>query len=124
MDSAGLKNANPSLIKDIKDPEYPISLEELGVIKEDAVEVDNKQNNVRVTFTPPVVHCEMAYAMGLCLRVKLTRSLPPQYQVDVRVAPGSHKTEAEVNEKLNTKECVAAALEDPALIDMLDKCLV
>ncbi|KAL6511287.1 hypothetical protein OROHE_020511 [Orobanche hederae] len=77
------------IIRDIKDPEYPISLEERGVIKEDAVEVDNNQNNV-----------------------------------DVRVAPGSHKTEAEVNENLNTKECVAAALEDPALIDMLDKCLV
>ncbi|BAT99672.1 hypothetical protein VIGAN_10117000 [Vigna angularis var. angularis] len=81
-------------IRDIKDPEHPYSLEELKVITEEAVEVDDQRNYVRITFTPTVEHCSMATIIGLCLRVKLMRSLPSRYKVDIRVAPGSHATEA------------------------------
>ncbi|KAG6422284.1 hypothetical protein SASPL_118850 [Salvia splendens] len=121
-------------IRDIKDPEHPYSLEELKVITEDAIEVDDKQSYVRVTFTPTVEHCSMATVIGLCLRVKLMRSLPPRYKVDIRVAPGSHASEAAgfslslslsdlLNKQLNDKESVAAALENPNLVDMVDECL-
>ncbi|KAL7166754.1 hypothetical protein ACSBR2_037432 [Camellia fascicularis] len=109
--------------RDIKDPEHPYSLEELKVITEDAIEVDDKHNCVRVTFTPTVEHCSMATVIGLCLRVKLMRSLPLHYKVDIRVAPGTHATEAAVNKQLNDKERVAAALENPNLVDMVDECL-
>ncbi|KAF3449603.1 hypothetical protein FNV43_RR10334 [Rhamnella rubrinervis] len=44
-------------------------------------------------------------------------------RVDIRVAPGSHATEAAVNKQLNDKERVAAALENPNLLDMVDECL-
>ncbi|GMQ04162.1 hypothetical protein CsSME_00049674 [Camellia sinensis var. sinensis] len=110
-------------LRDIKDPEHPYSLEELKVITEDAIEVDDKHNCVRVTFTPTVEHCSMATVIGLCLRVKLMRSLPLHYKVDIRVAPGTHATEAAVNKQLNDKERVAAALENPNLVDMVDECL-
>ncbi|PSS01358.1 hypothetical protein CEY00_Acc22716 [Actinidia chinensis var. chinensis] len=110
-------------LRDIKDPEHPYSLEELKVITEDAIEVDDKHNYVRVTFTPTVEHCSMATVIGLCLRVKLMRSLPSRYKVDIRVAPGTHATEAAVNKQLNDKERVAAALENPNLVDMVDECL-
>ncbi|KAI5348984.1 hypothetical protein L3X38_001871 [Prunus dulcis] len=108
---------------DIKDPEHPYSLEELKVISEDAIDVDDSRGSVRVTFTPTVEHCSMATVIGLCLRVKLLRSLPSRYKVDIRVAPGSHATEAAVNKQLNDKERVAAALENPGLLDMVDECL-
>ncbi|XP_021637612.2 protein AE7 isoform X1 [Hevea brasiliensis] len=110
-------------IRDIKDPEHPYSLEELKVITEDAIEVDDKRSYVRVTFTPTIEHCSMATVIGLCLRVKLMRSLPSRYKVDIRVAPGTHATEAAVNKQLNDKERVAAALENPNLVDMVDECL-
>ncbi|XP_019243725.1 PREDICTED: protein AE7-like [Nicotiana attenuata] len=110
-------------IRDIKDPEHPYSLEELKVITEDAVEVNDERSYVRVTFTPTVEHCSMATVIGLCLRVKLMRCLPSRYKVDIRVAPGSHATEAAVNKQLNDKERVAAALENPNLVDMVDECL-
>ncbi|XP_059656909.1 protein AE7 [Cornus florida] len=110
-------------IRDIKDPEHPYSLEELKVITEDAVEVDDKSSCVRVTFTPTVEHCSMATVIGLCLRVKLLRSLPTRYKVDIKVAPGTHATEAAVNKQLNDKERVAAALENPNLVNMVDECL-
>ncbi|WOG93490.1 hypothetical protein DCAR_0312774 [Daucus carota subsp. sativus] len=110
-------------IRDIKDPEHPYSLEDLKVITEDAIEVDDKRSYVRVTFTPTVEHCSMATVIGLCLRVKLMRSLPSRYKVDIRVAPGTHATEAAVNKQLNDKERVAAALENPNLVGMVDDCL-
>nr|GMD95399.1 protein AE7-like [Ipomoea batatas] len=110
-------------LRDIKDPEHPYSLEELKVISEDAVEVDDKRSYVRVTFTPTVEHCSMATIIGLCLRVKLMRCLPSRYKVDIRVTPGTHATEAAVNKQLNDKERVAAALENPNLVDIVDECL-
>ncbi|CAI0439833.1 unnamed protein product [Linum tenue] len=113
-------------VRDIKDPEHPYSLEELKVISEDAIEVDDRRSYVscfRVTFTPTVEHCSMATVIGLCLRVKLMRSLPSRYKVDIRVAPGTHATEAAVNKQLNDKERIAAALENPNLVDMVDECL-
>ncbi|KAF5938799.1 hypothetical protein HYC85_023058 [Camellia sinensis] len=61
-------------LRDIKYPEHPYSLEELKVISEDAIEVDDKHNCVRVTFTPTVEHCSMT-------TVKLMRSLPMRYKV-------------------------------------------
>ncbi|VVA33599.1 PREDICTED: AE7 [Prunus dulcis] len=98
-------------------------LSELKVITEDAIEVDNGRGYIRVTFTPTVEHCSMATVIGLCLRVKLLRSLPSRYKVDIRVAPGSHATEAAVNKQLNDKERVAAALENTNLLDMVDECI-
>ncbi|PAN39865.1 hypothetical protein PAHAL_7G275300 [Panicum hallii] len=110
-------------IRDIKDPEHPYSLEQLNVVTEDSIELNDERNYVRVTFTPTVEHCSMATVIGLCIRVKLIRSLPPRYKVDIRVAPGSHSTEAAVNKQLNDKERVAAALENPNLLDMVEECL-
>ncbi|CAF2063212.1 unnamed protein product [Brassica oleracea] len=108
---------------DIKDPEHPYSLEQLKVLTEDSVEVDDTKSHVRVTFTPTVEHCSMATIIGLCVRVKLMRSLPSRYKIDIRVAPGTHATEAAVNKQLNDKERVAAALENPNLVEMVDECL-
>ncbi|GLU05346.1 hypothetical protein SLE2022_224490 [Rubroshorea leprosula] len=118
-----VRNLPSDADEDIKDPEHPYSLEELKVITEDAIEVDDKQSYVRVTFTPTVEHCSMATVIGLCVRVKLMRSLPSRYKVDIRVAPGTHASEAAVNKQLNDKERVAAALENPNLVDMVDECL-
>ncbi|EOA35841.1 hypothetical protein CARUB_v10021083mg [Capsella rubella] len=84
-------------IRDIKDPEHPNSLEDLRVVTEDSVEVDDENSYVRVTFTPTVEHCSMATIIGLCVRVKLLRSLPARYKIDIRVAPGSHATEDAVD---------------------------
>eukprot|EP01018_Ginkgo_biloba_P007550 Gb_25204 [translate_table: standard] len=110
-------------VRDIKDPEHPYSLEQLKVISEDAIEVDDEHSHVRITFTPTVEHCSMATVIGLCLRVKLMRCLPSRFKVDIRVAPGTHATEAAVNKQLNDKERVAAALENPNLLEMVDECL-
>lgn len=65
----------------------------------------------------------MATLIGLCIRVKLLRSLPQRFKVRVEVTPGTHASEAAVNKQLNDKERVAAALENAHLLGVVNKCL-
>jgi len=65
----------------------------------------------------------MATLIGLCIRVKLLRALPPRFKVTVRVTPGTHASEDAVNKQLNDKERVAAALENGHLLDVVNKCV-
>jgi hypothetical protein len=60
---------------------------------------------------------------GLSLRVRLLRSLPPRFRVDIRIKPGSHQSEHAVNKQLNDKERVQAALENQHLLQVVEGCL-
>ncbi len=64
----------------------------------DQVEVDDSRNTVCVWFTPTIPHCSMATLIGLCIRVKLIRSLPRRFKVDVKISPGAHSSEDAGNE--------------------------
>ncbi|KAL0045964.1 hypothetical protein WJX82_009883 [Trebouxia sp. C0006] len=81
-------------IRDITDPEHPYSLEQLNVVEEDLITVNDDSGHVKVQFTPTVQHCSMATLIGLCIRVKLLRSLPKRFKVDIYITPGAHSTEA------------------------------
>ena len=111
------------MIRSIKDPEHPHTLEQLRVAQSGLIEVDDKRGLVRVNFTPTIPHCSMATLIGLCIRVKLLRSLPARFKVDVNVTPGTHASEAAVNKQLNDKERVAAALENDNLLRTVNQCL-
>ncbi len=53
----------------------------------------------------------MATLIGLMIRVKLHRSLPSHYKVDITIEKGKHQQEVDINKQLNDKERVLAALE-------------
>ena len=111
------------MIRSIKDPEHPHTLEQLRVAQRDLISVDDARGLVGVHFTPTIPHCSMATLIGLCIRVKLLRSLPPRFKVDVNVTPGKHASEHAVNKQLNDKERVAAALENDNLLRTVNDCL-
>jgi len=111
------------LIREINDPEHPLTLEQLNVVTEDQVDVDDELNSVNVMFTPTIPHCSMATIIGLAIRVKLLRSLPHRFKVDVKIRPGTHASEAGVNKQLADKERVAAALENSQLLEVVNQCL-
>lgn len=69
------------LIREINDPEHPLTLEELHVVQEDLIEIDNEHNTVNINFTPTIPHCSMATLIGLSIRVKLLRCLPARFKV-------------------------------------------
>ncbi|TCD70582.1 hypothetical protein EIP91_002612 [Steccherinum ochraceum] len=121
------------LIRSISDPEHrSMSLEQLAVVSapqitfHDAPSSDgspSRASRLTVEFTPTVPHCGMSTFIGLSIRVRLLRSLPNRFKVEIRVKPGSHQSENALNKQLNDKERVAAALENPALLDVLEQCL-
>ena len=61
--------------------------------------------------------CQLHLSLFI-MRNEIARRL---VQVDISVTPGTHSTEEAVNKQLNDKERVAAALENPNLVDMVNK---
>ncbi|XP_008296036.1 cytosolic iron-sulfur assembly component 2B [Stegastes partitus] len=111
------------LIRSINDPEHPLSLEELNVVEQVRVKVDDAGSTVGVEFTPTIPHCSMATLIGLSIKVKLLRSLPDRFKIDVHISPGTHASEEAVNKQLADKERVAAALENSSLLEVVNQCL-
>jgi len=111
------------LIRDINDPEHPLTLEQLNVVEEEKIQVDDAKNSVVIHFTPTIPHCTMATLIGLAIRVKLLRSLPTRFKVDIFITPETHSSEEAINKQLNDKERVAAALENSQLLDVVNQCL-
>mmetsp|Transcript_12586 Transcript_12586/g.26479 ORF Transcript_12586/g.26479 Transcript_12586/m.26479 type:complete len:294 (+) Transcript_12586:305-1186(+) len=122
------------IIRTIQDPEHPNSLEQLGVVSLEQVELslardrkgkkNKNQDEINIRFTPTIPHCSMATLIGLSLRVKLHRSLPPtKFKVDVCIEPGTHVSEKAINKQLRDKERVRAALENKHLAGVVDKCI-
>ncbi|GAA6229038.1 mitotic spindle-associated MMXD complex subunit MIP18 [Lates japonicus] len=111
------------LIRSINDPEHPLSLEELNVVEQVRVKVNDAESTVGVEFTPTIPHCSMATLIGLSIKVKLLRSLPDRFKIDVHITPGTHASEEAVNKQLADKERVAAALENSSLLEVVNQCL-
>lgn len=93
------------------------------MVEESKITVDNVKNEVIINFTPTIPHCSMATLIGLSIRVKLLRALPPRFKVTVEITPGSHNSENAVNKQLADKERVAAALENSHLIEVINQCI-
>lgn len=121
------------IIRNIQDPEHPHTLEELAVVSLSQVQVvdedspdgsdESPQCFVNVRFTPTIPHCSMATLIGLCLRVKLLRSLPSRFKISVQIEPGTHASENAINKQLRDKERVCAALENKHLAGVVNKCI-
>lgn len=142
-----------SVLRTIMDPEHPLTLEELNVISEERITVtdtagmkgssgdgkrsgdgktsenidkmfvNNRLSVVSVEFTPTIPHCSLATLIGLSLTVKLQRSLPPRFKIKVSITPGTHASEFAVNKQIADKERVAAALENDALLAVVNRCI-
>ncbi|KAL9932919.1 hypothetical protein V8E36_008174 [Tilletia maclaganii] len=117
------------LVRSVSDPEHPLTLEQLAVVNAGHITVDEgdpaagRIPSVKLEFTPTIPHCSMATLIGLSLRVRLLRSLPPRYKVDISIRKGTHQSETQVNKQLNDKERVAAAMENNHLLTVVQNCL-
>ncbi|XP_061302518.1 cytosolic iron-sulfur assembly component 2A isoform X4 [Pezoporus flaviventris] len=114
------------IIRTIRDPEKPNTLEELEVVTENCVEVQEIGEDeylVIIRFTPTVPHCSLATLIGLCLRIKLQRCLPFRHKLEIYITEGTHSTEEDINKQINDKERVAAAMENPNLREIVEQCV-
>ncbi|KAN0041066.1 hypothetical protein ACTFIV_003602 [Dictyostelium citrinum] len=112
------------LVRCITDPEHPLTLEQLNVVRIENVNINLENNYILLYFTPTVPHCSMANLIGLSIKEKLARSLPKRFKVDVIVTPGSHSSESSVNKQLNDKERVSAALDtSSSILTIVNECI-
>ncbi|RDA93234.1 hypothetical protein CP533_6520 [Ophiocordyceps camponoti-saundersi (nom. inval.)] len=121
------------LLSTISDPEHPVSLGQLSVINLSDIRISPSPAlglpspktivHVCVEITPTVSHCSLATMIGLAVRIRLERSLPPNYRVQVDCKQNSHSQDEQVTKQLHDKERVAAALENDILRAMLEKML-
>ena len=106
-------------IRHIRDPEYPYTLEELGVVRKSDISIKGKV--VTVNFTPTIPKCTLASVLGLSIKIKLLRVLPLCYRAKVKIAVHSHDDEANLNKQLDDKERVCAALENENVCKLINK---
>ncbi|GIZ03291.1 cytosolic iron-sulfur assembly component 2A [Caerostris extrusa] len=140
------------VIKTIRDPEKPQTLEELAVINEEdiSVKIDSKCSVVTIELTPTIPHCSLATILGLCVRTKLEKYWGKNIRhrestlsllhiavlinnfytacvffahLDVFLKEGTHASVHEVSKQLNDKERVAAAMENPELREKVEECI-
>lgn len=122
------------LIRDIKDPEHPYTLEQLKVVSKRDIDVGLVEADgvapsaglpvkcIRVLFRPTIPHCSMAAIIGLCIKVHLGRVTRDHF-VQVHIAEGMHVNFKALNKQLDDKDRVLAALENEALMDVMEECL-
>lgn len=103
----------------MNDPEYPLTLEQLGVVAFERCKIVSGE--VKVLYTPTIPHCSMAQIIGLMIKVKLVDCMPRTMKVNVRITPGSHVREIDINKQINDKERVAAATENPNILAILHR---
>ena len=111
------------LILTISDPEHPLTLAQLAVVNLEDIQVENNARDriseVLIKITPTITHCSLATLIGLGIRVRLDRSLPPRFRIKILIKEGTHQSENQVNKQLNDKERVAAACENDQLLSVI-----
>ncbi|CAB0035741.1 unnamed protein product [Trichogramma brassicae] len=126
-DETELRESIFDILRTIKDPEKPQTLEQLDVVYEEGIEIKEATPGgvtvIRVIFNPTVPHCSLATLIGLCIRVKLERHLLAHFKLDIFIKEGTHVTEQEINKQVNDKERIAAAMENPNLREVVEKCI-
>lgn len=122
-----LKFAIYDLLRTIKDPEKPQTLEELNVVSEDMIFVKKVTAGqvpvVRIEFNPTVPHCSLATLIGLTIRIKIQRYFPQTLKLDIFIKKGAHSTEEEINKQINDRERVSAACDNENLRKLLENCI-
>ncbi|SIO73687.1 MIP18 family protein At1g68310 [Babesia microti strain RI] len=111
------------LIRDIKDPEHPYSIECLKIVDLESVKVETNPHAIRVTYRPTIPHCSQATLIGLMIYMKIRQNVPMNYKIFVQIEKGYHDSEEAINKQLADKERVSAALENPNLMNMIDEAI-
>ncbi|TNV74475.1 hypothetical protein FGO68_gene1533 [Halteria grandinella] len=110
------------IIKTIKDPEEPGTLEELEMITEDLVSVrkENGLPSIRIEWAPTNPECKCALTIALCIRTKLFQQLSVQNaKIDIYIKEGKHSIKDQIDKQVNDKERVLAAMENENVVAVI-----
>lgn len=135
-----LVNVSPQtvfeLLRNIRDPEHPQTLEQLGVVSLENIKIfddiitHNKLDyntvikNIHVKFRPTVPYCSMASLIGLAIKIQLYKYISLEYHIIVRLEEDSHVQEIDLNKQLNDKDRVFAAMSNENITELVNDLLV
>lgn len=113
------------MIRCIRDPEYLYNLSQLRVVSPREIHVSDEAKIITVRFTPTMPNCSLSSIIGLSIRIKLMCDfmVDSDWKLVTLVTPGSHLTETELNKQLNDKERIAAAMDNPSVMDLVNSCV-
>lgn len=121
------------LLRGIKDPEHPYTLEQLNIITMDDIRILDLEDSgvicvsgqpiktVEITFTPTVPHCSMAGIIGLCIVYQLTKYLKNSH-ITVKIKENAHNAYHALNKQLDDVDRVLAAFENEGLMEIIEDC--
>lgn len=112
------------LISGLLDPEHPLTLAELSIVNIDDIEINydltgHSFPRIKVELTPTISHCSLATIIGLCVKIHLQRCLHPKYRVKILIKKGTHVSDDLINQQLNDKERVLAAVENLSILKII-----
>jgi metal-sulfur cluster biosynthetic enzyme len=90
-------------LKPVMDPEHPVSITDprMGIVKTEYIRADDEL--VQVSFKPTVPYCPMGGLIGILIRHQLETSFPKS-TIQVKLLPGSHSMESDVNAMISDDE--------------------
>lgn len=122
------------ILRGIKDPEHPYTLEQLNIITVDEIEISQLKDktalcsggqpirSVTVTFTPTIPHCSMAGIIGLCITYQLYKFID-NHMISVQIKENTHSTYQALNKQFSDRDRVLAAFENESLMEVIYSCI-
>lgn len=122
------------LIRHIKDPEHPYSLEELNIVALEDIRIYLLENTevacksgspisvIEIVFTPTVPHCSMAGIIGLSIHFQLQKYIK-NFWIDVKIKKDTHSTYQALNKQLSDKDRRMAAFDNEDMVNLIQQCI-
>jgi|YelNatPaOPRAMG01_1025707.scaffolds.fasta_scaffold00829_22 metal-sulfur cluster biosynthetic enzyme len=108
------------VLKEVYDPEYPISVVEMNIVDEDSIEILDC-GRIRVMFKPTTPFCPMGGLIGVLMKYALEKAL--NVKAEVLVKPGTHVSEEAINATINDENRYEAVLKQLSDLNLLKRCV-
>ena len=106
-------------LRNVLDPEHPISIVDLKIVTEDDITITN--GNILIKFKPTSPFCPMGAVIGLVIKKAITDVTGKKVKVEVR--EGTHVREEYVNNLINDEENYNTTIKKLEQSGLLARCL-
>jgi metal-sulfur cluster biosynthetic enzyme len=106
-------------LRNVLDPEHPVSIVDLKIVTEDDITITNGEINIK--FKPTSPFCPMGAVIGLVIKKAITDATGKEVNVEVR--EGTHVREEYVNKIINDKDNYDNTIKKLEQSGLLARCL-